>query len=128
MPEVYVRIGLKKEECVSIDLDFESIWDPHPLTPFQSILSERLKAVISSTVSEQSPNQSQLAVPVPSILQHKGTMGLRRDQADSLHPGLVGSVKLPSSQSSGMYKTSYMSQSIDTASKVHRVSIAHMRF
>ena len=50
MPEVYVRIGLKKEECVSIDLDFESIWAPHSLTTFQSILSERLNAVVPSTV------------------------------------------------------------------------------
>ena len=123
-----MRIGLKKEKCVSMDLDFDLIWDPHSLTPFQSILSERLKAVVSSTVSEQSRNQSQLAVPISSILQRKGTMGLRRNQCDSLHPGLIGSVETPSSQTSGMYETSYMSQSIDTASKVHRVSIAHMPF
>ena len=122
-----MRIDLKKEKCVAMDLDFESIWDPHSLTPFQSILSERLKAVVSST-AEQSRNQSQLAVPIPSILQRKGTMGLRRNQCNSLHPGLIDSVEPPSSQSSGMYETSYMSQSIDTASKVHRVSIAHMPF
>ena len=98
-----MRIGLEKEECVSIGSDFESVWAPHSLTPFQSILSERLKAAVSSTVSRQSRNQSRLAVPVPSILQHKGTMGLRKDQADSLHPGLIGSVKPQSSQSSGIY-------------------------
>lgn len=121
-----MRIGLKKEKCVAMDLDFESIWDPHSLTPFQSILSERLKAAVSSTVSEQSRNQSQFAIPIPSILQRKGTMGLRRSQGDSLHPDPVGSVETPSSQSSGMYETSYMSQSIDTASKVHRVSVAPM--
>lgn len=111
-----------------MDLDFESIWDPHSLTPFQSILSKRLKAVVSSTVSEQPRNQSQLAVPIPPILQRKGTMGLRRNQGDSLHPGLIGNVETPSSQSSGMYETSYMGQSIDTTSKVHRVSIAHLPF
>ena len=103
MLEVYVRIGLKKEECVSLDLGFESLWDPKSLTPFQSILSERLTAVASSSISEQSRNQSQLAARDPSILQHKGTMGLRENQAGSSHPGPSGSVKIPSSLSTGMY-------------------------
>lgn len=85
MLEANVRIELTKEECVSIDLDSESIWDSHSLTLFQSILSERFKAIIASTVSEQSQNQSQLAVPVPSISQNKGAVGLRRNQADSLY-------------------------------------------
>lgn len=104
MLEACVRIGLKKEECVSIDLDLESIWASHSLTPFQSILSERLKDVISSTAFEQSQNQSQLAVPVPSILQNKGTVGLKGSQTDPLQPDLVGRVKTPLSQSSGMYQ------------------------
>ena len=68
MLEVYMRIGLKKELYVSIDLEFESIWDPHSLNPFQSILSKRLKVVVSRTISEQSQNQSQLANPISSIL------------------------------------------------------------
>lgn len=103
MLEADVCIGLKKEECVSIDLDLGSIWDPHSLTSFQSILCERLKAVNFSTVSEQSPNQSQIAVPVPSILQNKGTVGLMGNQANSLQPDLIDSVKTLSCQSSGMY-------------------------
>ena len=106
MLEANVRIGLKKEECVSIDLDLKSIWDPHSLTPFQSILSERLKAVISSTDTKQSRNQSQLAVPGPSILRNEDPPGLMGNQADSLQPGLIGSAKIPSSQSSGMYEIS----------------------
>ena len=104
MVEVYVRIGLKKEECVSINLGFESLWDPKSLTPFQSMLSERLTAVASNTVSEQSRNQSQLAVRDPSILQHRGTMGLRGNQAGSSHPSPSGSAKTPSSPSIGMYE------------------------
>ena len=106
MLEAYVRIGLKKEECVSIDLDLESIWASHSFTAFQSILSERLKAVISSTGFEQSQQQSHLAVPVPSILQNRGTVGLKGNQADSLQADLVASVKTPLSKSSGMYQIS----------------------